>query len=94
MIGGEDLLDRVGRSFGAARVGDRVLGVVGRGGEASSKSGSPTEEEEGGREEEEKEGGRDGGCFFFFPQAYLCEQTNNYSAPGKLKSPRSTNCCY
>lgn len=37
MIGGKDLLDRVGRSFGAAGVGDRVvLGVVGRGGEAGA----------------------------------------------------------
>lgn len=79
MIGGKDLLDRVGRSFGAAGVGDRVVvGVVGRGEEAARER-EPDRRRRGGKskkkrkslsEEERSEGRRGGGgrsefsCFF------------------------------
>lgn len=65
MIGGKDLLDRVGRSFGAAGVGDRVVvGVVGRGEEAARER-EPDRRRRGGKskkkrkseEEERSEGG-------------------------------------
>lgn len=73
---GKDLLDRVGRSFGAARVGGSGAWC----GWKQRRSGSPTEEE-GRKRKRKKKKREDGSGVFCFCQVCLCEQTNNYSAP-------------
>lgn len=64
---GKDLLDRVGRSFGAARVGGSGAWCGWK--QRTRRSGSPTEEEKE-KEKEEEEGGREWG-FLLLPGLFV-----------------------